>query len=123
MNEMRKYRSLETWANAMRKDMKKALWHDWFCIAGHWYICEEYDHTGKYMRYTSITKGEHIDINTSNRYSDSWLSDMTYENYEADDYRFDWTYYIEVEELKKLKWKELNNVIVEIAKTNLRKIC
>lgn len=92
---MKSYKSIETWTKAMRKDKQKKLWHDWFKIDGHWYTCEEYDESGKYMRYTSITARKHIDIDTSNRYSSSWLSDMVVTSYPIESLRFDISYYIE----------------------------
>lgn len=79
----------------MQKDKTKALWHDWFKIAGHWYTCEEFDDSGKYMRYTSITARKHLDLDTSNRYSPSWLSDMVVTAYPIDSLRFDISYYID----------------------------
>ncbi len=94
---MKKYKSIETWQKAMQKDKSKVLWHDWFHIGGHWYTQEEYDHSGKYMRYTSVTAWQHIDIDTSNRYSDKWLSDMTATAYPIEMLRFDISYYIDSE--------------------------
>lgn len=91
---MKTYKNLDTWAKAMRKDKQKKLWADWFKIGGHWYTCEEYDHNGKYMRYTSITAREHVDLDTSNRYSDSWLSDLEITEYPIEDLRFDISYYM-----------------------------
>lgn len=80
----------------MQKDTQKKLWFDWFCIDGHWYVCEEYDESGKYMRYTSVTDGYHLDLETSNRYSTNWLSDLKVTKYAIeDDLRFDISYYIE----------------------------
>jgi hypothetical protein len=104
---MRTYKTIETWEKAMRKDKNKKLWFDWFKIGGDWYVCEEYDESGKYMRYTSATAWKHIDIDTSNRYSDRWLSDMKATAYPIDDigFRFDITYYLEnitKDEAKKL---------------------
>ncbi len=89
------YKSIETWEKAMRKDTQKKLWHDWFKIGGHWYTCEEYDESGKYMRYTSISARQHIDIDTSNRYSKTWLSDMVATAYPIDSLRFGIGYYID----------------------------
>ena len=79
----------------MRKDTKKKLWADWFCIAGDWYVCEEYDESGKYMRYTSITARKHIDLETDNRYSKNWLSDLRIYQYPIESLRFDISYYID----------------------------
>lgn len=91
----KKYKSLSTWLNAMKKDTKKELWRDWFNIDGHWYVCEEYDHSGKYMRYTSITDGYHLDLETENRYSDKWLSDLVVTKYPIEnDLRFSIGYYM-----------------------------
>ena len=69
----------------MKKDTQKKLWADWFNISGHWYTCEEYDLSGHYMRYTSITARKHIDINTTDsRYTPSWLTTMTATEYLID---------------------------------------
>lgn len=97
----KKYKNLETWTKAMQKDTQKKLWADWFNIGGHWYTQEEFDENGKYMRYTSITDGYHIDIDTSNRYSPLWLSDMKATKYEIDSLRFDIGYYLELDGLTK----------------------
>jgi len=95
-----KYKNLETWEKSMRKDIKKEKWHDWFEIGGHWYVCEEYDDSGKYMRYTSLTAFEHVDIETSNRYSSTWLSDMKATAYPIEDLRFDVSFYLDQKDLK-----------------------
>lgn len=98
---MQKYKNFETWQNAMKKDTSKKLWHDWFNIGGYWYTIEEYDESGKYMRLTSVTDGYHIDIETNNRYSPSWLKDATFTRYAIDDdLRFDIGYYLDDETLK-----------------------
>lgn len=91
----KKYKTIETWQNAMKKDKTKSLWRDWFNIGGHWYTCEEYDNSGKYMRFTSITAWQHIDIETSDRYSKSWLSDMEVTAYPIEDLRFDISHYLD----------------------------
>jgi hypothetical protein len=98
---MKKYKTIESWTKAMQKDKTKKLHGDWYNIAGHWYTCEEFDESGKYMRYTSVTAWQHIDIETSNRYSDKWLSDMVATVYPIEDLRFDITYYIDKETPKK----------------------
>lgn len=105
---MRKYKNIDTWAKAMRKDTQKKLWEDWFFIGGHWYTCEEYDESGKYMRYTSATAWTHIDIETSNRYSKTWLSDMEVTEYAIEDigFRFDISYYID-KDLTKQQYEDL----------------
>ena len=82
------YKTIESWTKAMRKDTQKKLWADWFKIGGHWYVCEEYDESGKYMRYTSVTAWQHIDIDTANRYSSAWLSDMQATAYPIEQLRF-----------------------------------
>jgi hypothetical protein len=105
MNKTRKYKTLESWANAMRKDTKKTLWADWFNIAGHWYTCEEYDESGQYMRYTSVTDGYHLDLETNNRYSKNWLSDLKVTKYAIEDLRFGISYYIA--DIKEFKRKDL----------------
>ncbi len=108
---VKKYKSIETWTKAMQKDKQKKLWHDWFNIDGHWYTCEEYDDSGKYMRYTSVTAWKHIDIETSNRYSQSWLSDMKATAYDIGDsgLRFDITYYLDdIKEVSKSTILNLN---------------
>lgn len=93
---MRTYKNIETWTKAMKKDTQKKLWADWFNISGHWYTCEEYDLSGHYMRYTSITARKHIDINTTDsRYTPSWLTTMTATEYLIDYLRFDIGYYID----------------------------
>lgn len=91
---MKTYKNIETWIKAIQKDKQKKLWHDWFNIGGHWYTCEEYDESGKYMRYTSVIEGYHLDLETSNRYSSSWLSDLKVTKYPIEDLRFDIGYYI-----------------------------
>lgn len=91
---MKTYKNIETWTKAMQKDKQKKLWYDWFNIGGHWYVCEEYDESGKYMRYTSVTEGYHLDLETSNRYSSSWLSDLKVTKYPIEDLKFDISYYI-----------------------------
>lgn len=97
---MKTYRNIETWKKAMQKDKTKKLWADWFCIGGDWYTCEEYDSSGKYMRYTSVTAWKHLDIETSNRYSNTWLSDMEVTDYPIIDLRFDISYYIDEDTTK-----------------------
>jgi hypothetical protein len=97
--KIRKYKNVQTWTKAMRADKEKKLWFDWFNIGGNWYVCEEYDESGKYMRYTSLTALNHIDIETSNRYSDKWLSDMVAIVYPIEDLRFDISYYLQTEDL------------------------
>lgn len=101
----KKYKDITDWAIAMRKDTKKELWNDWFNIGGHWYTCEEFDDSGKYMRYTSVTNGTHIDIETTNRYCGSWLTDAVVTEYAIEDLRFDISYYIA--DIKKLTRKEI----------------
>jgi hypothetical protein len=105
---MKKYKNIETWKKAMQKDKSKKLWADYFNIGGHLYTIEEYDESGKYMRFTSPTAWTHIDIETSNRYSDTWLSDMEITEYSIDDigFRFDISYYIDENTTKK-QLKEL----------------
>lgn len=98
---MKTYKTIESWTKAMQKDKNKKLHADWYNIAGHWYTCEEFDCSGKYMRYTSVTAWQHIDIETSNRYSDMWLSDMVATVYPIEDLRFDITYYIDKDTSKK----------------------
>lgn len=119
---IRKYRNLDTFVRAMQRDKKKKLWADWFYIAGHWYVMEEYDESGKYMRITSITKGEHIDLETSNRYSDKWLTDLKATAYPAEGYLFHWEYYIKREDLAKLilklKQSKLDDLLKNINKAN-----
>lgn len=88
------YKDIETWANAMRKDKSKKLFTDWVKIGGDWYTCEEYDESGRYMRYTSVTAWKHLDLDTSNRYSDIWLSDLVVTDYPIEDLRFDISYYL-----------------------------
>lgn len=39
----------------MKKDKQKKLHADWYMIDGNLYTLEEYDDSGKYMRYTSVT--------------------------------------------------------------------
>lgn len=80
----------------MKKDKKKKLHADWYNIDNNWYTLEEYDSSGKYMRLTSVTAWQHIDIDTSNRYSTSWLSDMVATAHPIDDMglRFDIRYYL-----------------------------
>ncbi len=104
---MKTYKNIETWTKAMKKDKQKKLWADWFTIGGHDYVCEEYDSSGKYMRYTSITAYKHLDIETSNRYSPAWLSDMVATEYSIADIglRFDVSYYID--DITKLKSKDI----------------
>ena len=99
---MTKYKNIETWTKAMRKDKQKKQWFDWFFIGGDWYVCEEYDESGKYMRYTSATAFKHLDLETSNRYSESWLSDLVVTEYPIDDigFRFDISYYLDGKETK-----------------------
>jgi hypothetical protein len=105
---MKTYKTIESWTKAMQKDKEKKLWHDWFKIGGDWYTCEEYDESGKYMRFTSATAWKHIDIDTSNRYSENWLSDMVATVYTIDDigFRFDISYYLD-EDITKKQIKEL----------------
>lgn len=91
---MKKYKNITSWQNAMRKDTKKKLYTDWYVIDGDLYTLEEYDESGKYMRYTSVTAWLHIDVETSNRYSTSWLSDMVATAYPIEDLCFDITYYL-----------------------------
>jgi len=98
---MKKYKSIETFTNAMRKDKSKKLWADWFNIGGNWYTCEEYDESGKYMRYTSIMARKHLDLDTRNRYSDKWLSDLVVTDYPIENLRFD------ISDPKNLKRKEI----------------
>lgn len=110
-NYMKKYKNIETWVKAMRKDKQKKLWHDWFTIGGHDYTCEEYDESGKYMRYTSVTAWQHIDIETSNRYNKAiWLSDMVATAYPIEELRFSLDYYFgDKKDFKKWVIKELRN--------------
>lgn len=121
---MKKYKTIETWTRAMQKDKSKKLWADWFNIAGHDYTCEEYDGSGKYMRYTSVTAWQHIDIETSNRYSTTWLQDMTVTAYPIEDLRFDISYYLGTTDIEKLATKVLvqvyNNLIENKLPTHAR---
>lgn len=94
---MEKYKTIETWTKAMQKDKAKKLHADWYNIGGHWYVMEEFDDSGKYMRYTSLTAWKHIDVKTSNRYSDNWLSDMTATSYPIEYLRFNVAHYIDSE--------------------------
>lgn len=104
----------------MRKDTNKTLWHDWFNIGGHWYVCEEYDESGKYMRYTSVTAWQHIDIETSNRYDKSmWLSDMVATAYQIEDLRFSISYYLGTTDIEKLSVKSLIEIYDNLIKNNL----
>lgn len=118
---IRKYKSIDSWANAMRKDKDKKLWADWFNIGGNWFTCEEYDESGRYMRYTSITAWRHIDIDTRNRYSENWLSDMEATEYPIDDIglRFDVAYYID----DKLTEKQATEVYNNLYKNKLYENC
>lgn len=113
---MRQFKNIDTFIKAMRKDKAKKLWADWFKIGGHWYTMEEYDDAGKYMRITSITKGEHIDLETSNRYSDNWLSDLEATAYPAEYYRFKWDYYLDIKDLIRFTGQELQTILVNISK-------
>lgn len=119
---MKKYKNIETWTRAMQKDKSHKLWNDWHNIGGHWYTCEEFDNGGKYMRFTSVTAWQHIDIETSNRYSPLWLSDMKTTVYPIESLRFDITYYIdsditdrqliELSQREELEKKDLKNLIL-----------
>lgn len=91
---MKTYKNITSWTNAMKKDKQKKLHADWYMIDGNLYTLEEYDDSGKYMRYTSVTAWQHIDVETSNRYSTSWLSDMVATAYPIEDLRFDISYYL-----------------------------
>ena len=107
---MKKYKTIETWTRAMKKDIKKKFWHDWFNIAGDWYVQEEFDDSGKYMRYTSVTARKHLDIETSNRYSELWLSDMKATSYPIEDLRFGISYYLD----ESITKKQLLNLVITL---------
>ena len=109
---MKKYKTIQSWQNAMRKEKDRGNLLDWYNIAGDWYVQEEYDESGKYMRYTSITAWQHIDVETSNRYGDSFLSDMEATAYPVEDLRFALSYYIGDTELTKDQTRELYNKLV-----------
>lgn len=108
------FRSLETFKTTVRK-IKREEWADWIKIGKHWYVNEEFDEEGKNMRFSSITEGLHIDINTSDRYKDIWLKDAEIEQYKADFYRFNPSYYINQEEFKKLSKIEKSELLKLIA--------
>ena len=83
-----KFRNFESFQKGIRK-IKVNEWADWIKIGKNWFTIEEYDSEGRYMRITSLTAQSHIDINTSNSYSLTWLKDAELEEYKADrDYRF-----------------------------------
>ena len=99
-----KFKNFNTFSRAIRK-IKRDEWPDFLTIGGHVYVQEEFDESGKNMRYTSLTEHKHIDINTSDRYGKTWLRDAEVEQYEAEYYRFNPEYYITKEEFAKLSNK------------------
>ena len=97
------FRSLETFKKGV-KTIKQDQWADWIKIGHDWYTIEEFDGEGKYLRLTSLTANKHIEITTSNRYSETWLSDAKIDIYEATitGYRFNPDYYLSTEDFLKL---------------------
>jgi len=97
------FRSLETFKKGV-KTIKQDQWADWIKIGHDWYTIEEFDEEGKYLRLTSLTANKHIEITTSNRYSETWLSDAEIDIYEATitGYRFNPDYYLSTEDFLKL---------------------
>src|SRR3990167_2135880 len=89
------FRSLETFKKGV-KTIKQDQWADWIKIGHDWYTIEEFDEEGKYLRLTSLTANKHIEITTSNRYSETWLSDAEIDIYEATvtGYRFYPNFYL-----------------------------
>lgn len=90
---------------------------DWIKIGKDWFVCEEYDGSGKYMRYASITAQLCLDINTNNRYSETWLKDATIDSYTAEDYRFAPDYYICMDDYRKLSKDDTKKLLTHIAET------
>ena len=76
------FKNLETFKKGIRT-IKKDQWADWIKIGSDWYVIEEFDNEGKNLRLTSLTANKHIEINTSTRYSETWLSDAEIDIYEA----------------------------------------
>src|SRR3990167_5240026 len=97
------FRSLETFKKGV-KTIKQDQWADWIKIGHDWYTIEEFDEEGKYLRLTSLTANKHIEITTSNRYSETWLSDAEIDIFEATitGYRFNPDYYLSTEDFLKL---------------------
>jgi len=111
------YKNIDTWLKSIKNINNKDKWSDNFFIGKHEYIIEEYDHEGQYMIFASITANKTITIKTSDRYSKTWLTDAEIEIGEFDCWRFNWRYYIEEGDLKKLTGTDLDNAIKQIAQT------
>ena len=91
------FRNEETFKRAITK-IRRNEWADWLKIGKDWYTIEEYDSSGKNMRFASITAMKFMDIDTQDRYrmSDPWLSDAVVEFYpieELEELRFETDYY------------------------------
>jgi hypothetical protein len=107
---MKHYRTLASFKKDIQH-IKKEDWTDWIKIGKDWYVNEEFDSEGKNMRFTSITARQHLDIDTSNRYSEAWLSDAIVKEYLADCYRFYPEYYIEKKDFLKLSKTEQQTLL------------
>ena len=97
------FKNLKTFGEAIRS-IKRDQWADWIKIGSDWYVEEEFDDEGKYLRLTSLTANKHIEITTNARYSETWLSDAELDIYEATvtGYRFYPEYYLSHQDFLKL---------------------
>jgi len=107
----KKYRSMESF----QRQIERAEILDWFNIGGYWYTIEEYDESGKEMRYISLLKQEELIIHTPNRYK-TGLKGATIEVVEPMCYRFEPAYYLPIEDFKKLSNEQKREISLYIAK-------